>query len=158
MCHTQILDLPMKLLAAAPTVHATASLIESEIGKWTEIHAHASMRQTSFDDYSHVVHRGDGVTFLAWVAICTGAVIGAGAVVSKDVAPKEVVAVCLRVILNGALTRIRRTLCRPLCDGIGIMPACKRRCTRSGCCPSTPSSGSIDGPSRPFPELLKLPF
>lgn len=51
----------MKMLSEAPTVHETAHLVECEIGRWTEIGAHVSMREVSFGDYSYIVQGGHAV-------------------------------------------------------------------------------------------------
>ncbi len=41
-------------LSETPRVHETASVVECELGRWTDIHAHVSMRETSFGDYSYI--------------------------------------------------------------------------------------------------------
>lgn len=51
----------MKYLSEAPTVHETAQVIDCELGKWTEIQADVSMRETSFGDYSYIVRGGNVV-------------------------------------------------------------------------------------------------
>ncbi|TKA95548.1 chloramphenicol acetyltransferase [Cereibacter changlensis] len=51
----------MKHLSEAPTVHETAQVIDCELGKWTEIQADVSMRESSFGDYSYIMRGGNVV-------------------------------------------------------------------------------------------------
>lgn len=49
----------MKMLKEEPTVHETAVLVDCTLGKWTEIHAHVTMREVAFGDYSYIVRNGN---------------------------------------------------------------------------------------------------
>ncbi|WP_106755018.1 DapH/DapD/GlmU-related protein [Pannonibacter carbonis] len=49
----------MKMLSEAPSIHETATVVDCEIGKWTEIMAHVSMRESSVGDYSYIVKGGN---------------------------------------------------------------------------------------------------
>jgi acetyltransferase-like isoleucine patch superfamily enzyme len=51
----------MKVLTEAPNIHETAVVVDCDLGKWTEIHAHVSMRESSFGDYSYIVKGGNVV-------------------------------------------------------------------------------------------------
>ncbi|PTE20950.1 chloramphenicol acetyltransferase [Cereibacter changlensis JA139] len=70
----------MKHLSEAPTVHETAQVIDCELGKWTEIQADVSMRETSFGDYSYIVRGGNVVwsTIGKFCSIAEGARINPG--------------------------------------------------------------------------------
>ncbi|MBZ4689157.1 MAG: bacterial transferase hexapeptide family protein [Cereibacter sp.] len=70
----------MKYLSEAPTVHETAQVIDCELGKWTEIQADVSMRETSFGDYSYIVRGGNVVwsTIGKFCSIAEGARINPG--------------------------------------------------------------------------------
>jgi hypothetical protein len=47
-----------KLLGDKPTVHPTASIRESRLGRYTEVGARTSILETDFGDYSYIVHDG----------------------------------------------------------------------------------------------------
>jgi len=70
----------MKMLTEAPTVHETAKVVDCELGKWTEIQAHVSMRESSFGDYSYIVKGGNVVwsTIGKFCSIAEGARINPG--------------------------------------------------------------------------------
>ena len=70
----------MTHLSEAPTVHETAQVIDCELGKWTEIQADVSMRETSFGDYSYIVRGGNVVwsTIGKFCSIAEGARINPG--------------------------------------------------------------------------------
>ncbi|AMY70579.1 DapH/DapD/GlmU-related protein [Frigidibacter mobilis] len=70
----------MKLLTEAPTIHETANVVDCELGKWTEIQAHVSMRASSFGDYSYIVKGGNVVwsTIGKFCSIAEGARINPG--------------------------------------------------------------------------------
>lgn len=55
----------MKQLSEAPTIHDTANVVDCELGKWTDIGAHVTMRESSFGDYSYIVRYGN----VAWSTI-----------------------------------------------------------------------------------------
>lgn len=70
----------MKALSEQPNVHATASLIDCTLGKWTEIMAHVTMREVGFGDYSYIVKGGNVVwaTIGKFCSIAEGARINPG--------------------------------------------------------------------------------
>jgi len=70
----------MKMLTEAPTIHDTATVIDCDLGKWTEIHAHVTMRESSFGDYSYIVRGGNVVwsTIGKFCSIAEGARINPG--------------------------------------------------------------------------------
>lgn len=70
----------MKTLTEAPNVHETAVLVDCELGKWTEIYAHVSMREVGFGDYSYIVKNGNVVwsTIGKFCSIAEGARINPG--------------------------------------------------------------------------------
>lgn len=70
----------MKHLSEAPTVHETAQVIDCELGKWTEIQADVSMRESSFGDYSYIMRGGNVVwsTIGKFCSIAEGARINPG--------------------------------------------------------------------------------
>jgi phosphonate metabolism protein (transferase hexapeptide repeat family) len=70
----------VKLLGERPTVHDTAVLVDCQLGRWTEIYAHVTMRETSFGDYSYIVKGGNVVwsTIGKFCSIAEGARINPG--------------------------------------------------------------------------------
>jgi len=70
----------MKMLSEQPTIHETASVIACELGRWTEIQAHVSMRESQFGDYSYIVKGGNVVwsTIGKFCSIAEGARINPG--------------------------------------------------------------------------------
>jgi len=70
----------VKLLGEMPTVHDTAVLVDCQLGRWTEIYAHVTMRETSFGDYSYIVKGGNVVwsTIGKFCSIAEGARINPG--------------------------------------------------------------------------------
>jgi len=49
-------DLPRKKLGIEPTIHPTATVMQSELGPWTEIGERTSLIETTMGDASYVVH------------------------------------------------------------------------------------------------------
>lgn len=49
----------MTRLSEHPTVHETATLTDSELGRWTEVAAHCSLMATSVGDYSYLMAHCD---------------------------------------------------------------------------------------------------
>src|SRR5690606_30491312 len=47
-----------KKLGIEPTVHETASIRDSRLGRYTEVGARTSIAETDFGDYSYIVHDG----------------------------------------------------------------------------------------------------
>ena len=47
-----------KLLGEAPTIHESATIRGSTLGRYTEIGARTSIAETTFGDYSYIVHDG----------------------------------------------------------------------------------------------------
>lgn len=47
-----------KSLSESPSVHPTASIRESRLGRYTEVGARTSIAETEFGDYSYIVHDG----------------------------------------------------------------------------------------------------
>jgi phosphonate metabolism protein (transferase hexapeptide repeat family) len=47
-----------KSLSESPSVHPTASIRESRLGRYTEVGARTSIAETDFGDYSYIVHDG----------------------------------------------------------------------------------------------------
>lgn len=47
-----------KQLGIEPTVHETASIRDSRLGRYTEVGARTSIAETDFGDYSYIVHDG----------------------------------------------------------------------------------------------------
>ncbi|RJE85910.1 DapH/DapD/GlmU-related protein [Paracoccus onubensis] len=45
----------MKKLNEAPNVHATARVMDCQLGRWTEVQANVTMRESSLGDYSYIV-------------------------------------------------------------------------------------------------------
>ncbi len=45
----------MKKLAFEPTVHETATILDSHLGTWTEVGKNTSLVESSLDDYSYIV-------------------------------------------------------------------------------------------------------
>ena len=70
----------MKSLTEAPTIHETAVVIDCDLGRWTEIYAHVSMREVGFGDYSYIVKGGNAVwsTIGKFCSIAEGARINPG--------------------------------------------------------------------------------
>ncbi|AXC49458.1 chloramphenicol acetyltransferase [Paracoccus suum] len=70
----------MKTLNEAPNVHPTASVVDCQLGRWTEIYAHVSMREVEFGDYSYIVQHGDVIwsTIGKFCSIAEGARINPG--------------------------------------------------------------------------------
>ena len=70
----------MKTLTEAPTVHETAVIVDCELGRWTEVYAHVSMREVRFGDYSYIVKNGNVVwsTIGKFCSIAEGARINPG--------------------------------------------------------------------------------
>lgn len=70
----------MKMLGETPTVHDTAVVVDCQLGRWTEIYAHVTMRETSFGDYSYIVKGGNVVwsTIGKFCSIAEGARINPG--------------------------------------------------------------------------------
>lgn len=70
----------MKMLSEAPTVHDTATVVDCELGKWTEVMAHVSMRESQFGDYSYIVKHGNVIwsTIGKFCSIAEGARINPG--------------------------------------------------------------------------------
>lgn len=70
----------MKMLSEKPTVHETATVIGCDLGRWTEIQAHVSMRDSQFGDYSYIVKGGNVVwsTIGKFCSIAEGARINPG--------------------------------------------------------------------------------
>lgn len=70
----------MKMLSEAPTIHETATVVGCELGHWTEIQAHVSMRESQFGDYSYIVKGGNVVwsTIGKFCSIAEGARINPG--------------------------------------------------------------------------------
>lgn len=70
----------MKMLSEQPTIHETASVIGCDLGRWTEIQAHVSMRESQFGDYSYIVKNGNVVwsTIGKFCSIAEGARINPG--------------------------------------------------------------------------------
>jgi hypothetical protein len=70
----------MKMLSEAPTIHPTASVIDCDLGKWTEIYAEVWMREASFGDYSYIVKGGHVIwsTIGKFCSIAEGARINPG--------------------------------------------------------------------------------
>ena len=48
-------------LTETPNLHATADCVECTLGRWTEVGANTSMRQTGLGDYSYITQHGDVV-------------------------------------------------------------------------------------------------
>jgi hypothetical protein len=70
----------MKVLTEAPTIHPTASVIDCELGPWTEVHADVSMRESAFGAYSYIVKGGHVIwsTIGKFCSIAEGARINPG--------------------------------------------------------------------------------
>lgn len=70
----------MKMLSETPNIHETATVVDCDLGKWTEIMAHVSMRETQFGDYSYIVNHGNVVwsTIGKFCSIAEGARINPG--------------------------------------------------------------------------------
>lgn len=70
----------MKMLSETPNIHDTATVVDCDLGKWTEIMAHVSMRETQFGDYSYIVNHGNVVwsTIGKFCSIAEGARINPG--------------------------------------------------------------------------------
>jgi phosphonate metabolism protein (transferase hexapeptide repeat family) len=70
----------MKLLTEAPNIHETAVVVDCDLGKWTEIHAQVSMRESSLGDYFYIVKGGNVVwsTIGKFCSIAEGARINPG--------------------------------------------------------------------------------
>ena len=70
----------MKMLSEQPTIHETASVIGCDLGRWTEIQAQVSMRDSQFGDYSYIVKGGNVVwsTIGKFCSIAEGARINPG--------------------------------------------------------------------------------
>lgn len=45
----------MKKLNEAPNVHASARVMDCQLGRWTEVQANVTMRESSLGDYSYIV-------------------------------------------------------------------------------------------------------
>lgn len=70
----------MTRLSEAPTVHASAVVVDSTLGRWTEIGAEVTMREVEFGDYSYIVRGGNVVwsTIGKFCSIAEGARINPG--------------------------------------------------------------------------------
>lgn len=70
----------MKRLSEEPTVHETATVIDCNLGRWTEVYAHVTMREVDFGDYSYIVKHGNAVwsTIGKFCSIAEGARINPG--------------------------------------------------------------------------------
>lgn len=70
----------MKMLSEAPTIHETAVVVDCDLGKWTEIQAHVTMKEVAFGDYSYIVRGGNVVwsTIGRFCSIAEGARINPG--------------------------------------------------------------------------------
>ncbi|WP_284040870.1 DapH/DapD/GlmU-related protein [Phaeovulum sp. NW3] len=70
----------MKMLTEAPTIHETAHVVDCDLGRWTEVQAHVSMRESSFGDYSYIVKYGNVMwsTIGKFCSIAEGARINPG--------------------------------------------------------------------------------
>jgi phosphonate metabolism protein (transferase hexapeptide repeat family) len=51
----------MKHLSHAPNVHESARVVDCELGRYTEVGAHVTMREVGFGDYSYIVRHGSAV-------------------------------------------------------------------------------------------------
>lgn len=49
------------VLSEAPNIHPDASVLNCELGVWTEVGALTEMRESRMDDYSYIVQEGDVV-------------------------------------------------------------------------------------------------
>ncbi|MEX5726666.1 phosphonate metabolism protein (transferase hexapeptide repeat family) [Rhodovulum iodosum] len=49
----------MKRLSEAPTIHDTATVIDCDLGPWTEIYAHVTMKESRFGAYSYITKSGN---------------------------------------------------------------------------------------------------
>jgi phosphonate metabolism protein (transferase hexapeptide repeat family) len=52
-------DVPEKMLSKDPTIHPTATVIDSNLGAWTEVGARTKVVETTMGDYAYVVHDSD---------------------------------------------------------------------------------------------------
>lgn len=70
----------MKKLDESPTIHPTALIQDCQLGRWTEIYAHVTMREVGFGDYSYIVSHGNVVwsTIGKFCSIAEGARINPG--------------------------------------------------------------------------------
>lgn len=70
----------MKMLTETPTIHETAHVVDCNLGRWTEVQAHVSMRESSFGDYSYIVKYGNVMwsTIGKFCSIAEGARINPG--------------------------------------------------------------------------------
>ena len=70
----------MKTLTEAPTIHATATVVDCTLGRWTEVMANVTMREVDFGDYSYIVRGGNVVwsTIGKFCSIAEGARINPG--------------------------------------------------------------------------------
>lgn len=70
----------MKMLSETPTIHDTAQVVDCDLGRWTEVQAHVSMRESSFGDYSYIVKYGNVMwsTIGKFCSIAEGARINPG--------------------------------------------------------------------------------
>ncbi|WP_010139841.1 DapH/DapD/GlmU-related protein [Oceanicola sp. S124] len=69
-----------KKLTEAPNIHDTATVLNCELGRWTEIHANVTMKDVSFGDYSYIVKDSSAVwsTIGKFCSIAQGARINPG--------------------------------------------------------------------------------
>ncbi len=70
----------MTRLSEAPTIHETATVIDCELGRWTDIKARVSLREVTFGDYSYIVSDSSAVwaTIGKFCSIAQGARINPG--------------------------------------------------------------------------------
>ncbi|NNU80346.1 chloramphenicol acetyltransferase [Halovulum dunhuangense] len=70
----------MKHLSDIPTIHDTATVIDSTLGRYTEVGAHVTLREVGFGDYSYIVKGGNVVwsTIGKFCSIAEGARINPG--------------------------------------------------------------------------------
>ncbi len=70
----------MKVLSETPTIHETAQVIDCDLGRWTEVMAHVTMRESSLGDYSYIVKHGNVVwsTIGKFCSVAEGARINPG--------------------------------------------------------------------------------
>ena len=70
----------MKMLTETPNVHATATVVDCTLGKWTEVMAHVTLREVALGDYSYIVRGGNAVWSIIgkFCSIAEGARINPG--------------------------------------------------------------------------------
>jgi phosphonate metabolism protein (transferase hexapeptide repeat family) len=69
-----------RMLTPAPTVHPTATVVDCDLGQWTEVMAGCTLREVTFGDYSYIVRGGNVVwsTIGKFCSIAEGARINPG--------------------------------------------------------------------------------